>query len=72
MHTRLASLDDSAVIAAIYNQGIDDRTSTFEARQRTADDVRHWFDDQHPIVVVETERGVIAFASTSTYRPRDC
>ena len=31
-----------------------------------------WFDERHPIVVVENEHGVIAFASTSTYRPRDC
>jgi phosphinothricin acetyltransferase len=31
-----------------------------------------WFDDRHPIVVVENNDGVIAFASTSTYRPRDC
>jgi L-amino acid N-acyltransferase YncA len=72
MHTRLATLEDAATIAAIYNQGIDDRTSTFETRHRTADDVRAWFDDRHPIVVVETERSVIAFASTSTYRPREC
>jgi phosphinothricin acetyltransferase len=72
MNTRLALPEDAAVIAAIYNQGIDDRTSTFETRQRTVDDVRKWFDDRHPIVVVENDHGVIAFASTSTYRPRDC
>ncbi len=72
MHTRLATLEDAAIIAAIYNQGIDDRTSTFETRHRTADDVRSWFDDRHPIVVVESDHAVIAFASTSTYRPREC
>jgi phosphinothricin acetyltransferase len=72
MHTRLATLEDAASIAAIYNQGIDDRTSTFETRHRTTDDVCAWFDDRHPIVVVETDHGIIAFASTSTYRPRDC
>ncbi|MBI5564792.1 MAG: N-acetyltransferase [Chloroflexi bacterium] len=72
MQTRLATLEDAAVIAAIYNQGIDDRTSTFETRHRTADDVQLWFDDRHPIVVVENDHGVIAFASTSAYRPRAC
>lgn len=72
MHTRLATHEDAATIAAIYNQGIDDRTSTFETRHRTSADVRAWFDDRHPIVVVETNRGVIAFASASTYRPREC
>ncbi len=72
MNARLATPDDSTVIAAIYNQGIDDRVATFETRHRSPDDVRAWFDDGHPIVVVEDERGVIAFASTSTYRPREC
>ena len=45
---------------------------TFETRPRTVDDVRGWFDGRHPIVVVEAPgQGVVAFASTSTYRPRE-
>jgi L-amino acid N-acyltransferase YncA len=71
-HTRLALRDDAQAIAAIYNQGIEDRIATFEARPRSADDIRQWFDGRHPIVVVEDSGSVIAFASTSTYRPRDC
>ncbi|HKD42220.1 MAG TPA: arsinothricin resistance N-acetyltransferase ArsN1 family A [Myxococcaceae bacterium] len=63
---------DSAAIAEIYNQGIDDRLATFETRARTAADVRGWFDGVHPVVVVEQAGRVIAFASTSTYRPREC
>jgi L-amino acid N-acyltransferase YncA len=59
-------------MALIYNEGIADRLATFETRPRTADDVRAWFDGIHPIVVVEDEGRVVAFASTSTYRPRDC
>jgi len=31
-----------------------------------------WFDGAHPIVVATDDGRVIAFASTSTYRPRDC
>ncbi len=32
-----------------------------------------WFDGRHPIVVVESPgAGIVAFASTSTYRARDC
>jgi len=47
--------------------------ATFETRLRTEDDVRAWFDGIHPGVVVEDEGGeVIAFASTSSYRPREC
>jgi phosphinothricin acetyltransferase len=34
--------------------------------------VRAWFDGVHPIVVVEDEGRVVAFAASSTYRPRDC
>src|SRR5205085_6926222 len=65
--------DLAAAIARIYNEGIDDRVATFETRHRTADDVVQWFDGRHPVVVVEDDGGeVIAFAATSTYRPRDC
>jgi L-amino acid N-acyltransferase YncA/predicted N-acetyltransferase YhbS len=69
---RGATLDDADDIARIYNQGIEDRVGTFETRPRSAEDVRSWFDGLHPIVVVEDTGEVIAFASTSTYRPRDC
>jgi len=31
-----------------------------------------WFDGRHPVVVVEAGSPVIAFASTSRYRPREC
>lgn len=56
----------------IYNEGIEDRVGTFETRPRSHDDVRAWFDGVHPVVVVEAGGTVIAFASTSTYRTRDC
>ena len=70
---RPASLEDAERIAQIYNEGIDDRVGTFETRPRAAGDIRAWFDGRHPVVVVEGEgTGVIAFASTSTYRSRDC
>ena len=72
MHARPARQDDAAAIAAIYNQGIEDRGATFETRPRTAEDVLRWFDGRHPIVVVEDGGQIVAFASTSMYRPRDC
>jgi L-amino acid N-acyltransferase YncA len=71
MIARRATTSDAAAIARIYNQGIDQRIATFETRHRTAADVEKWFDG-HPIVVIEENGEVIAFASTSTYRPRDC
>ena len=69
---RAAKADDADAMAVIYNQGIDDRMATFETQPRTAEDVRAWFDDVHPAVVVEQGGEVIAFASTSAYRPRQC
>ena len=72
MHSRTAMREDAAAMAAIYNEGIADRVATFETRPRTPVDVRAWFDDAHPIVVVEVEGEVIAFAATSSYRPREC
>lgn len=72
MRTREATPDDAGAIARIYNKGIEDRVGTFETRQRFADEVRQWFDGLHPIVVVEEDGAVLAFASSSTYRPRPC
>jgi len=82
LSARAATPEDAARIAQIYNEGIEDRVGTFETRPRSEADVRAWFDGRHPIVVVVAtttttppEAGssnAVAFASTSTYRPRDC
>ena len=79
MIARAATLADSGAIAKIYNQGIEDRIATFETRPRADADIEKWFDGRHPIVVVEAlienfarPGEVIAFASTSTYRTREC
>jgi len=71
LHSRPARATDAEAIAAIYNEGIADRIATFETRSRSAEYVRSWFDGVHPIVVVEEDGAIIAFASTSMYRPRD-
>ena len=70
--TRTATPADADAIARIYNEGIEDRIATFETRPRSAADIERWFDGSHPVVVVESEGEVVAFASTSSYRPRDC
>ena len=67
---RPASPDDAPIIAQIYNEGIEDRVGTFETRPRTVQDVTAWFDGAHPIVVVESDGEIVAFASTSSYRSR--
>ncbi len=73
METRLATPGDAAAIASIYNQGIEDRIATFETRSRSEADIRAWFEDTaHPIVVVTEGDRIIAYATTSLYRPREC
>ncbi len=72
MIARRATPTDSAAIARIYNEGIEERIATFETRLRTASDVEKWFDGTHPIVVIEDAGSILAFASTSMYRPREC
>ena len=72
MIARAATPADGGAIARIYNQGIEDRIATFETRLRRAEDIEKWFDEKHPLIVVEQAGEVIAFASTSTYRPREC
>jgi phosphinothricin acetyltransferase len=73
MIARRATPKDADAIAAIYNEGIEGGLATFETRPRTPDDVKKWFGQRFPIVVIEDGDGeVIAFASTSEYRPREC
>ena len=70
---RRATPDDVDSIARIYNEGILDRIGTFETRLRTPEEVRSWLGGRHPVIVVEgDDREIVAFASTSEYRPRDC
>ena len=72
MTARAATPADAGAIARVYNEGIEDRVATFETRPRTRDDIRAWLDGVHPVVVVEDGGEVLAFASSSAYRPREC
>lgn len=72
LRPRPASPVDAPAITRIYNEGIEDRLGTFETRPRTEADVHSWFDGRHPIIVVDSDGGTVAFASTSAYRSRQC
>lgn len=69
---RAATLGDTPEIAAIYNEGIEDRVATFETQPRSWTDIARWLDGEHPVIVVEADGHVVAFAATSSYRPRAC
>jgi L-amino acid N-acyltransferase YncA len=72
MQARSATRSDAEAIARIYNEGIDERIATFETRPRTAQEIQAWFDDTHPIVVVEEDGVVVSFANMSAYSTREC
>jgi L-amino acid N-acyltransferase YncA len=71
---REATPDDAAAIAAIYNQGIEDRGATFETQPRTPADVVAKITDQRqfPWLVAVDDGAVRGWANLSTYRSRDC
>jgi L-amino acid N-acyltransferase YncA len=58
-------------IAAIYNEGIDDRAATFETDPRTAEDIASWLEEDLPLVVVESDGEVVAWAVAHKYRERE-
>lgn len=72
MHTGVANTAHAVALAEIYNQGIEGRAAIFETEPLLAAIVQTWFDDLHPIVVVEHNEEVIASASSSASRPRPC
>jgi L-amino acid N-acyltransferase YncA len=70
MKTRLARQADAAAIAAIYNEGIEDRVATFETAARSAKDIEPWLEEELPLVVVESDGEVVAWAVAHHYRHR--
>jgi phosphinothricin acetyltransferase len=70
MAARLATAADAAAIASIYSDGIEDRNATFETEPRSAGDLEHWFEADVPLVVVESDGEVVAFAAAAPYRPQ--
>jgi L-amino acid N-acyltransferase YncA len=72
---RSATLDDTAVIAEIYNQGILGRQATFETRLRSANDIAETLEagaGRFPFLVAEVDGTIAGWASVSTYRSREC
>jgi L-amino acid N-acyltransferase YncA len=68
--TRPFTTSDAPAVAAIYNEGIEDRLATFETRLRTADDVRAWLEDGLPFLVATRGDEVVGWARVSPYSDR--
>jgi L-amino acid N-acyltransferase YncA len=65
---RLAEPRDAGAIAAIYNQGIEDRVATFQTRRHEARDFAGRIgDDRYPLLVAESEGRVVAWAGVIPY-----
>jgi L-amino acid N-acyltransferase YncA len=71
---REASDRDVAMIASIYNQGIEDRGATFETALRTSEDILAKLAEREhfPTLVADDGGAVLGWASLSAYRPRAC
>jgi phosphinothricin acetyltransferase len=71
---RDATPADAAAITDIYNQGIAERTATFDTEPRTVSEIeaRIRQQDRFPMLVAETGDRVVGWAGTSSYRPREC
>jgi L-amino acid N-acyltransferase YncA len=72
---RLARPDDAPAIAAIYNQGIEERIATFEIHPRSAEQIVAILRERgnaYPTVVAERGGGMIAWAGASPYSSRTC
>jgi phosphinothricin acetyltransferase len=72
---RSARTADAAAIADIYNQGIAERSSTFETAPRTSGDIEQRLADlaRYPLLVATDDADtVIGWAGLSGYSPRDC
>jgi L-amino acid N-acyltransferase YncA len=68
--TRKAVSSDAPVIAEIYNQGIADRSATFETIPRDIADITAWFDNGYPVFVSGENETIRAFAAAFPYRAR--
>jgi len=62
----------AGVIAAIYNQALGERLSTFETEPRTADDMAEWLSGEIAVKLAVIDGKVAGFAKVSNYRDRAC
>jgi phosphinothricin acetyltransferase len=70
---RPATVADARVLAAIYNQGIEDRVATLETELRTPAERQEWLTahgERYPVLVAEGGGQVVAWGSLNRFNPR--
>jgi len=73
VEVRRARVDDCDAIARIYNEGIAERSSTFETELRSAAEIEAWLAlPSHPLLVAERGGAVVGWARASPYSTRAC
>ena len=75
IQVRIATLEDAAAIAEIYNQGIEDRVATYETNRRSAENQQAWLQSiagRYPAVVAQIDGEIIGWAGAVPYRNREC
>ena len=70
MVVRKATRGDAPRVAAIYNEGIEDRSATFETTLRSPGDVMNWLVDEYPVLIAELDGEVVGFARIGEYSDR--
>jgi L-amino acid N-acyltransferase YncA len=69
---RAAAPGDAEPVAAIYNEGIEERAATFETRPRTATEMAYRLGGgRHPFLVAEAEGRVLGWAASFPYSDRE-
>jgi L-amino acid N-acyltransferase YncA len=71
---RLARAADARAVAEIYNQGMAERSATFETDPRTPEDLARRIEDpqRFPVLVAEEAGSVLGWAAIGPYRDRGC
>ena len=69
---RVAGVADAAAVARIYNEGIEERRSTFETTPRTVEDILAWLraGDRLPVLVADQGGGPLGWGRILRYSDR--